>query len=174
METLLARKSMQKEAGRTNVFCPQDYFRCPNKAKVCRDGKWYCGVHDPVAVRARHEKREDDKRKKQRASAAFSTKLGDGEKNWEDMSEFDRKEIDRLQNLVIEVEAGKAEFEAESVRLFSIAEALAKKLAQATRGWAKAGYVDNSAAYWMSWAEHEAKTELKTARLVVAGEGEMS
>lgn len=31
---------------------------CPNHGKVSRGGKWYCGMHDPVAVQARDDERE--------------------------------------------------------------------------------------------------------------------
>lgn len=30
---------------------------CHNKAKVERDGKWYCGIHDPEAVKQKRDKR---------------------------------------------------------------------------------------------------------------------
>lgn len=30
---------------------------CRKTAKVVRDGKWYCGIHDPEAIKARREKR---------------------------------------------------------------------------------------------------------------------
>lgn len=33
------------------------YGRCGNAAKVERDGKHYCGVHDPVSAKGRREKR---------------------------------------------------------------------------------------------------------------------
>lgn len=31
-------------------------YTCCNKAKVEREGKWYCGKHDPVRLRAIHDK----------------------------------------------------------------------------------------------------------------------
>lgn len=34
-----------------------DYFQCSFKGKVERDGKWYCGTHDPEAVVERRKKR---------------------------------------------------------------------------------------------------------------------
>ena len=43
--------------------CDEKYYhghraqRCPNNAKVERDGKWYCGIHDPVARRAKSKAR---------------------------------------------------------------------------------------------------------------------
>ena len=30
---------------------------CHNKGKVERDGKWYCGIHDPVAVKKKRDER---------------------------------------------------------------------------------------------------------------------
>jgi uncharacterized Zn finger protein (UPF0148 family) len=30
--------------------------QCRNRAKIERDGKFYCGTHDPVAVKAKREK----------------------------------------------------------------------------------------------------------------------
>jgi uncharacterized Zn finger protein (UPF0148 family) len=32
--------------------------RCEINAKVERDGKWYCGIHDPVAVKAKRDAQE--------------------------------------------------------------------------------------------------------------------
>ena len=31
-------------------------YPCGRKAKVCVDGKWYCGIHDPARAEARREK----------------------------------------------------------------------------------------------------------------------
>lgn len=45
----------------------------------------------------------------------------------------------------------------ENERMQSMIAALARKVANLTRGWAKAGNVDNSAGYWVSWARHDAK-----------------
>lgn len=33
-------------------------YACGKTAKVEREGKWYCGTHDPVAVSARQAKRD--------------------------------------------------------------------------------------------------------------------
>lgn len=33
--------------------------QCPNNAKVERDGKWYCGTHDPVKRKEKQEKRDE-------------------------------------------------------------------------------------------------------------------
>ncbi len=33
-------------------------FPCPAAGKIERDGKWYCGIHDPVAIAERAAKRE--------------------------------------------------------------------------------------------------------------------
>ena len=32
---------------------------CRNKARVCRDGKCYCGLHDPVAIKEREALKEE-------------------------------------------------------------------------------------------------------------------
>ena len=40
------------------------YFPCGKTAKVERDNKWYCGTHDPVAVRERQVKRNTEWRTK--------------------------------------------------------------------------------------------------------------
>lgn len=45
----------------------------------------------------------------------------------------------------------------ENERMQSMIAALARKVANLTREWAKAGNVDNSAEYWVSWARHDAK-----------------
>ena len=39
----------------TSVWGQYNSHPCPNAGKVQRGGKWYCGVHDPEAVRARRE-----------------------------------------------------------------------------------------------------------------------
>lgn len=38
------------------VFRDWHNYPCGSNATVERDGKWYCGRHDPVAVKARQEK----------------------------------------------------------------------------------------------------------------------
>ena len=35
--------------------------RCLNKAKYFKNGKWYCGVHDPDKIEGRRKKREPKK-----------------------------------------------------------------------------------------------------------------
>lgn len=67
-----------------------------------------------------------------------------------------------------QVEARAEKAEAENERQIMISKALARKLAQATRTWGKAGNMDNSAGYWMAWAEHDADAEIKAARRSVA------
>lgn len=37
-------------------------YRCRNKATVQREGKWYCGTHDPERIKARQEKRDQERR----------------------------------------------------------------------------------------------------------------
>lgn len=61
------------------------------------------------------------------------------------------------------------EAEAKVARLIMVSKALARKLAQATRTWGKAGNMDNSAGYWLAWAEHDADAEIKAARRAVEG-----
>ena len=31
------------------------WYKCPNRAKVERDGKFYCGAHDPERIRAKND-----------------------------------------------------------------------------------------------------------------------
>jgi len=100
VESLALRKAMQKQRGQMNVYSERYYFRCPNKGKVCRDGKWYCGVHDPLAVRERHKKQDERKRERQSAHAGSGAKLGEAQQNVQGMADFYRKEIDRLQKMV--------------------------------------------------------------------------
>ena len=33
-------------------------YPCPNPGKIARDGKHFCGMHDPVAVREKYDARE--------------------------------------------------------------------------------------------------------------------
>ena len=33
-------------------------YICGKSAKICVDGKWYCGIHAPASVKARKEKSE--------------------------------------------------------------------------------------------------------------------
>lgn len=47
--------------------------------------------------------------------------------------------------------------QAENALMQSMIAALARKVANLTRRWAKAGNVDNSAEYWTSWARHDAE-----------------
>lgn len=35
------------------------WYKCAKNAKFEREGKWYCGTHDPVRVEARRKERED-------------------------------------------------------------------------------------------------------------------
>lgn len=37
--------------------------RCTLKGKVERDGKWFCGRHDPVARKERRARGKDDREK---------------------------------------------------------------------------------------------------------------
>ena len=39
--------------------------QCKNKAIVCRDGKYYCSIHDPVKIEERKAKREEKRKKDQ-------------------------------------------------------------------------------------------------------------
>lgn len=38
------------------------YHRCQNNGKVERDGKWFCGIHDPVKVAERRAKIDEKAR----------------------------------------------------------------------------------------------------------------
>ncbi len=49
-----------------------DYFQCGNKAKVERDGKHYCGTHDPVRRAVRQAKRD----------AVYEAKMVPQRKRW--------------------------------------------------------------------------------------------
>lgn len=40
--------------------------RCTRPGKVQRDGKWFCGVHNPVRAEQRREKREAEWRARER------------------------------------------------------------------------------------------------------------
>ena len=52
-----------------------NFHRCPRKGKVSREGKWYCGQHDPEAVEKRRAasaakwKEEQSLQRAQRAAA---------------------------------------------------------------------------------------------------------
>lgn len=46
---------------------------CSNVAKVERDGRWYCGVHDPVAIKRRRDEADQAQRDVQDARAAERT-----------------------------------------------------------------------------------------------------
>lgn len=43
------------------------FYRCSNLAKVQRDGKWYCGIHDPEAIRRKQERRDAKIREREEA-----------------------------------------------------------------------------------------------------------
>lgn len=63
---------------------PQGAYKshgCASKGKVERDGNWYCGRHDPVAVA--------EKNKKRKAHEAVLQKAND--ERWERLKEKDRR-----------------------------------------------------------------------------------
>ena len=47
----------EKHRCSTRLFKRFSYCPCEHAAKVERDGKWYCGRHDPEAVKRRDDKR---------------------------------------------------------------------------------------------------------------------
>ena len=143
VESMLYREAVKKAAGDKSPYTERDFRRCTNKAKVRRGNKWYCGVHDPVAVRARHKKQDEAKRERYRAKCAPIT-FRDKQDDLRKLSELYRKEIDLQQRMV---------------------SALATKVAQLTRGWAKVKDNDFDAGYWTAWAKHDAESA------VAAGEG---
>jgi uncharacterized Zn finger protein (UPF0148 family) len=54
------------------------HSKCSKTAKYERDGKWYCGTHDPVAVKAKDDARHDKRRiewaeKKAQAKEKYAT-----------------------------------------------------------------------------------------------------
>ena len=55
MET---EKHRCEEQIRDSGRCPS-YHACGKTAKVQRDGKWYCGIHDPEKVAERRKKQDD-------------------------------------------------------------------------------------------------------------------
>ena len=40
------------------IWQGSSHYGCPNKGKIERGGKHYCGMHDPVAVREKYDARE--------------------------------------------------------------------------------------------------------------------
>lgn len=50
---------------------------CPHRAKVERDGKWYCGTHDPVAAKARRDKKHAEWDEQHRKEIAFAKARND-------------------------------------------------------------------------------------------------
>lgn len=51
-------------SARTKGITGRNTSLCSNRARVLRDGKWYCKIHDPVRVAEREERRrlaEQDK-----------------------------------------------------------------------------------------------------------------
>lgn len=45
-------------------------YRCNKRASYERDGKWYCGTHDPVRVKAKREERDAKWNEKWKAESA--------------------------------------------------------------------------------------------------------
>lgn len=77
---------MSKEV--KNVCCGVIFERgyaweCGKNAKYERDGKHYCGVHDPVAVAARRQKSFDKHKAEWDARAAMRRDQRDKQKNIE-------------------------------------------------------------------------------------------
>lgn len=59
--------------------------QCPKSGKIERDGKWYCGTHDPVRIK---EKREERDRK---WSERFRAQREDSEQRERDEAEQKRR-----------------------------------------------------------------------------------
>lgn len=58
-------KAKEKHQCCGQIFNNYHYHQCFNKGKVERDGKWFCGIHDPVKIAERDavkRKQWDDER----------------------------------------------------------------------------------------------------------------
>lgn len=75
------------------------YHQCKNKASVCRDGEWFCKIHDPVAWAERREKRKQDRRKKRQERE---------EKNKASFEAWEQEEAAREQLLEVALELANA------------------------------------------------------------------
>ncbi len=53
----MAAKLTGEERCSRRSWTGYDYSSCPHKAKVERNGQWYCGRHDPEAVAAKRKAR---------------------------------------------------------------------------------------------------------------------
>ena len=80
------------------------YFPCGKNAKVERDNKWYCGTHDPVAVRERQVKRNTEWRTKLDAVYAAQRKRDAEEKEAKRRADLYPELLDALKEMVASYE----------------------------------------------------------------------
>ena len=59
-----------KQSCSEKVFRDWHYYQCQKTATVERDGRHYCGTHDPVAVKAKDEARSEKYRREREEAAA--------------------------------------------------------------------------------------------------------
>src|SRR5262245_35553402 len=85
MTTTRGQCSARVPSGRT-------YYACMNRAKVERDGKWYCAIHDPERVKTKQakweadfQKRWDQQRADENAAEERARRLGMGRPHFDAM-----------------------------------------------------------------------------------------
>lgn len=111
---------------------------------------------------------EDSDRRVSELTALLDASCEETRQNFSALYKTATEVIPALNAKIEQAEARAEKTEAENARQIMVSKALARKLAQATRTWGKAGNMDNSAGYWLAWAEHDADAEIKAARRAVA------
>lgn len=53
---------MSEEKCQHEVWSEYDFRSCGKPARVERNGRWYCGIHDPEKIKAREEKAREKRR----------------------------------------------------------------------------------------------------------------
>ena len=99
-------------------------YQCSKSGKIERDGRWYCGTHDPVRIK---EKREESARK---WSERFRAQRSASEQREKDEAEQKRR-ADLFPGLLEQLEKMLRMFEAEIHNGYDGTSALESRLAEA-------------------------------------------
>ena len=113
-----AKKCSERISGRFHSY------QCSKSGKIERDGRWYCGTHDPVRIK---EKREESTRK---WSERFRAQRSASEQREKDEAEQKRR-ADLFPELLEQLEKLLGMFESEIHNEYDGTSALESRLAEA-------------------------------------------
>lgn len=100
-------------------------YQCPKSGKIERDGRWYCGTHDPVRIKEKQQERDDRKR-----SERFRAHRSASEQREKDEAEQKRRS-DLFPELLEHLEKLLGMFESEIHNEYDGTSALESRLAEA-------------------------------------------